>query len=352
MARTTTAMPLSGSLTTKNATIIFDRAGVMTRDATISATFRNPPGNKQWSYGFEFRETDKVLSRLFFTSFGTWEKRYVAKDATGAFVRDARRDESGSADPLNLNANETNDVQIVVTNKVGELFLNKTRVASLQVGENLEPGDIYIATGFYSDDQVGLVIPYSNFTVANPPPAPSAKAQQADMTLYGPANGALHFNPSSSTIPAINVLVPVTNATVSARFINPYAATRKGFDYGFNFRRSATKQYRLVLSSDKTWKLLYVTKAAGDAGFPASGETQVDIGTVNALRVNDKDSNDVVLQFMGTTGTLRVNGLKIKDFDFGANTDEGTVSILSGYQADNQIAGESTRYEDFTITPL
>ena len=55
---------------------------------------------------------------------------------------------------------------------------------------------------------------------------------------------------------------------------------------------------------------------------------------------------------MGPTGTLRVNGLKIKDLDLGANTDEGTVNVLSGALTDDQIAGESTHYEDFTIAPL
>jgi len=67
------------------------------------------------------------------------------------------------------------------------------------------------------------------------------------------------------------------------------------------------------------------------------------------LRVNDKDSNDVVLQYGGPTGTLRVNGLKITDFDLGANTDEGTVQVFSGTSVNTQIAGESTHYEDFTI---
>jgi len=68
------------------------------------------------------------------------------------------------------------------------------------------------------------------------------------------------------------------------------------------------------------------------------------------LRVNDKDSNDVVLQYGGPTDTLWVNGLKITDFDLGTNTDEGTVQIYSGASADTQIAGESTHYEDFVIT--
>jgi len=352
MARTITAMPLSGSLVTKNAAIAYEKVGVMTRDATIGATFRNPPGNKQWSYGLEFRETDKVLSRLFLTSSGAWRKQFVSTDASGKFIRDSRREQGGSAEPLNLNANETNDVQIVLTNRVGELFVNKTRVTSFNFGENLEPGDVYVATGFFSDDAVGLTVPYSNLTVANPPPAPSAKAQQADLALYGPASGVLRFNPSASTIPSVSTLVAATNAIVSARFINPYAASRKGWDYGLTFRLSNTKQYRLLLTSDKGWTLSYVAKAASDNVFPLSGVTEVDKGTVTALRVNDKDSNDVVLQFMGATGTLRVNGLKIKDLDLGANTDEGTVQILSGTADSTQIAGESTHYEDFTIAPL
>ena len=251
----------------------------MTRDATISATFRNPAnGDKLWSYGFEFRKTDKVFSRLIFSSLGIWRKRFLAKDANDNYVRDTRKEESGSIEPLSVNANDTNDVQLVLTNRVGELFVNKTRVASISFGENLEAGDITVGSGFFSDDVTGLTVPYSNFLwPPRHPPLPRKRSRPRWRSMGRRA--APPPNPAAGIIPSINALVPVTNAIVSARFINPYAATRKAFDYGFSFRLSTTKLYRLILYSDKTWKLSYVTKAATDTSFPVNGATEVDKGT-------------------------------------------------------------------------
>ena len=343
--------PTDGALTTTKGTITSLATDVDARDYVINARFRNPyTGDPRvtWDYGFTFRRNERQETFFSLNSAGLWRKNlYRFTGDTGVYQPEFQRE--GAVPTMKLGTNETNDVQLVVTGDVGELLVNGRSIAALNLAENGDGGDVRIGTGYYNTTGSDLTIDYRNFYVA-PPPPPSAFARRAADARYGPAHGAITYGPSGSSVRSVFPVVTARDGVVSARFFNPYATARALWDYGFGFRRSETKLYRVVLRGDRTWELSYAAKEATESGFSLASTTVVRTGPAAPLRVGEGESNDVRLEFRGARGILSVNGMPVADLDLAAHTEVGAINIATQFGDGSGIEGELLRYEDFTIT--
>ena len=342
--------PTDGTLATQGGTVSVADTDVNVRDYVINATFRNPAGGDrmQWDYGFVFRVNNGAETRVYVVSDGTWIKSPYGRTADGSSNLDRANRRTGTVVNLKRGANETNDMQVVVTGDVAELLINGRSVTGLNIAENGGAGDVQIGAGFLTSSVAGQTIEYRNFYVAQPP-APSAVAMRAMGAVYGPATAGLR-----NTVPGMGAHTSYTgvslrDGTISARFLNPFGATHGAWDYGFTFRRSDTKSYRLVLFSDKTWAFLYGAQDPKDSSRQSF--TALADGKAAPLRVGDYENNDIVVQMGGASGALLVNGVRLADLDLGANGDAGDVAIGTQFDAPSGIDGMITGYEDFLITP-
>jgi len=342
--------PADGTLTTQGNAVSVDGADVNARDYVINATFRNPPGGDrmQSDYGFEFRAGDGGETRVYVVSDGTWIKSpFVrAPDGTNALDRANRR--TGAVAGLKRGAGETNDLQVIVTGDVGELLVNGRSVTGLNLAGNGGGGAVRIGAGFLTDSVAGQMIEYRNFYVAQPP-EPSAVARRAMGAIYGPATGGIRNSAPGMGTQEVYTGASLRDGTIAARFSNPFGAAHGAWDYGFAFRGSDTKVYRVMVLSDKTWRFVYGAQDAQDTSRQSF--TLVTDGMAAPLRVGDYESNDVVMQLRGASGTLLVNGVRLADLDLGANGDMGTVTIGTQFFSTSGIEDMTTGYEDFLITP-
>lgn len=157
--------PTSGSLThsPEDDLIEVADAAVNLRDFIVDVTFTNPysPGENGWDYGFIFRHEDQNTQfRFVIRSNKTWELLNNTGDPDGSAV------DQGDLADLNVAENGTNYVRLVCQGEKGLFFLNGVFISEVDLTARMNSGDIYLATGIYSGDEVaGKSTGYSDFTI-------------------------------------------------------------------------------------------------------------------------------------------------------------------------------------------
>jgi hypothetical protein len=168
-------------------------------------------------------------------------------------------------------------------------------------------------------------------------------AMEANMRLvFGPRDGNMVHDASNwpkfyyCGILATNVMAEVT-------FTNPYAASQGAWDYGLVFRYGPGGYLGLSFFSDKVWAFY---ERVGD-------ETDVIVdGELKNLNVGAGESNHIKLFVNGEEGLLYVNDTFVSRLDLSPRTVSGDVIAVSGAWIGDEIAGEVTAYEDFTVFVL
>ena len=157
---------------------------------------------------------------------------------------------------------------------------------------------------------------------------------------YGPVSGRLVHDPSDSYIEGDGPDYEIKNFLVQVDLFAPFSITRGEWDYGIGFRDiGKNEDYRVILLSDKTWRF-------------EKGLDMIANGNAPGLKVGENESNLIQLVAMDAQGWLFVNGTQIARLNLSALPNAGTVWVGTGFYSDDEKAGESTRYSDFTIWEL
>lgn len=322
-------------------------------DYLLSATFRNPNGSDGspspfWSYGFGVRHTPIGGAYIYVRSDYRWGVFFFSNDAQGKRTYDDARYRTGTVSDLQVGADGTNDLQVIVSGATAELIINGMEVAAIDLGDLLTPGEVAIATGIDKDSTApGTVVEYRQFQVSPAPPA-TLFALRAPAYLYGPANGGIRHMLNPNAVDAYSAGgLRVQDGTVSARFFNPYGAGNDAFDYGFELRDTDTSLYRLILLSDRTYSLRYRVRQSVNVRYGPSQVIQE--GDIDSLNIGLGEANDIDVQLNGANGTLLIGGDEVASLDLSDGVEAGGVKIGTGFFNGNEQMGSVTRYENFTI---
>lgn len=132
------------------------RSGASVADFYMTATFVNPSDMSTTNdFGVGFRLQGEASEfRFMVRSDGRWGFAVGAQPAIA----------DGTVTNVDPNPGASNTIEIVAKGTTGILVVNGVVVHQVDLSSNLNPGDVYIASGIYPDDQVeGRVTPYTNF---------------------------------------------------------------------------------------------------------------------------------------------------------------------------------------------
>ena len=129
---------------------------------------------------------------------------------------------------------------------------------------------------------------------------------------------------------------------VEATFTNPYDASEHPWDYGFFLRYDRGDDdspfLQVVVSSNGEWDV------ASGSGPPYA---QVAAGNVSNLKLGAGQQNHVMVVALEDRGWLFVNQTCIASFDLSDVKVSGDVAVITGYYTGDEVAGESTQFQNF-----
>lgn len=304
-------------------------SGVNLQDFVMEATVGNPYAATagSWDFGIIFRqfEIDQEF-RLVVDSSGAWS----LNDRRGA--EDVFVHEGNAVDYLNLGQGEVNTIRLIAWQNRGYFFLNGSIVAALDLSGRSDFGDVALGTGFYlENEQEGQATPYQDFAVWSLAPQ------------FGPRDGQLeHID--DNLVKSRNAGVSLASLMTEATFVNPYTAATGGWDIGFAFRQTdVNDQFWLVVDSAGEWSL--INRVAGEDNY-------LDEGTVANLNVNEGGRNHLALIAWGNQGYFFLNGNYAALLDLSGRMDSGDVQVVTAFFVGNEVPGNVTGYEGFTVLGL
>ncbi len=156
--------PGSGSLVhTADGFIAGDNASVAVKNFVAEAVFVNPygPETGTWDYGYLFRhEGSNMQYRLIIASEGTWELYNNTGESDGVLI------DSGTVSNLDTTEFGVNKIQIIAYDDFGQLLVNDEYVGDMNLVDRGFAGDIFVATGMITGDEVeGYSTDYYDFYV-------------------------------------------------------------------------------------------------------------------------------------------------------------------------------------------
>ena len=207
-----------------------------------------------------------------------------------------------------------------------------------------------------SETTVQGQIPQLRTAAANPTPTPplrrlptstpSPRADRSDSEgyVFGPENGELRHDPRDGNAETFSAGVSMSDAAVSATFVNPYSSASGSWDYGFVIRKSGGQALvQAVITSSGRWE---VTAGTSISNRKKSG------GTLLSLNAGAGQRNTIVLFAVGQWGMLFVNGDFISLLDLSALARAGDVAVITGALGGNERSGASTRFVNFQAIQL
>jgi hypothetical protein len=323
--------PLNGSLPHDgDAFIETVYADVAPDDFVMQVDMVNPYGTStgSWDFGLIFRQSDvDDEMRLVVRSDGLWNLN-DRTPGTDNFLQDG-----DVLSFLNLNAGDSNLFEIIAVGEQGYFFLNGEFISELDLSSRTNAGDIALGTGFYGvNERSGEVTAYNNFGLWEA------------TAVYGPGSGEL-VHIIDDLIKLESAAVDQQNFIVEATFVNPFAASRNHWDYGFSFRTNGSFKYWLVVASEGNWLL-------ADRQGSVENEVTVQEGDLLNLNVGANETNSLRLIAWGNVGYFFVNDAFIDTLDLSNNLDSGDIEAITAFYIDHEIDGEATGFIDFTIIPL
>ena len=298
-------------------------------DFVMQVEMVNPygPATGSWDFGLIFRQRDvDDEMRLVVRSDGLWNLNDRAPGAD-AFIQE------GEVDLLDLSEGGSNLFEVIAIGEDGYFFLNGQYVTVLDLSSRTSGGNIALGTGFYGSNELnGQETQYNNFNL------------YAGDAVYGPNSGEL-VHVIDDLIKLETADVDELNFIAEATFVNPFAASVKGWDYGFSFRTNGSYKYWLVLASEGNWAL-------ADRQGSADNEFTVAEGELDNLNLGDGETNSLRLIAWGDVGYFFINDEFIDSLDLSSNVDSGQIEVMTAFYFDHEIEGEATGFVDFTIYPL
>ena len=140
------------------------------------------------------------------------------------------------------------------------------------------------------------------------------------------------------------------NFFAEAQFFNPADASTHAWDIGFFFRHTGSNnQYRLVVSSDKQWRLV---NAVGTTAAGKADTKTVTQGTVTNLDVSKDGTNLIGLVVNDRVAYFFLNSMYIATLDVSERNTAGPIYVGSGFTEEAKFPGCSTPYKNFIVRAL
>ena len=185
---------------------------------------------------------------------------------------------------------------------------------------------------------------------ATAPPTPTPTRTPTPTPLptpegsFGPLDGSIEHK-DDGFINEHEAYVSIADGIMEARFFNPYSSQTGSWGSGFLFRLGTSRFHTVFVTQAGRWHHYLRT---GDA----SNDQQVGSGFSAFIDTGAYGSNFVRIITIGGDGALFVNGEFVTTLDLSGLIDAGRVSAIAGYFTGDGVAGKSTQFEDFKITPI
>lgn len=159
--------------------------------------------------------------------------------------------------------------------------------------------------------------------------------------IHGPESGEL-LHEEDGFIKTLYIEPNLQDFVAEVTFITPYLATDSiGWDVGFMFRDlDADDQYRLTILSSGFWEL---------TDWFDDDFIIVQEGELDNLNTASKSVNTITLYAEGPTGYFYLNNQFIAQLDLSERLESGGLAVGTGFFLDNEIVGESTQFNGFTV---
>jgi len=168
--------------------------------------------------------------------------------------------------------------------------------------------------------------------------------------VQAPLDGSMEHDPASGKILDLSSdsELSLRNFVAEVTLYNPYGPDLGAWDYGISFRQTGPAQgYWFILDSTGAWELMLADDAGEEQHRPieASGQT-------SNLDLSANGANQLRLVVSGDKGWVIVNGTLTAQLDISSRSDAGSIWVGSGYYGGREVAGYTTRVEDFTLWKL
>jgi serine/threonine protein kinase len=309
-------------------TVEMDYTGVNLANFIARAEIFNPyPAAKgDWDFGIVFRqeEADDEL-RLVVRSDGLWNLNNRSDEG------DSIVQESTVSEYLKVGDGDSNEIMLVAFDNAGLFFLNGNLVTALDLSTQDDFGEVALGTGFYTNHkQAGEITTYEGFTVW--PFVPE----------FGPRDGELAHE-DDGFIKMREANVNLQNFITEAEFVNPYGEDVGTWDWGFSFR-ALEDEYWLIVDSDSSWTL--IDRRPDD-------DVTIDEGNMGTdFLAGAGEANKLTLIAIDDKGYLLLNDDILTELDLSDRMVAGDVAVMTAFFEGNEVAGNATMYNEFTVWPL
>ncbi len=219
-------------------------------------------------------------------------------------------------------------VRVVAVESAGWLFINGVYEAELDLSGLTESG----AVGLFAKSEDSTVpTRFSGFTVRRLGRA------------YGPRDGAIHHDPDDGLLDMSRASVSVVDGVIEARFFNPYSIAVGPWSSGFLIRGGSANLFHAVVFNEYSRWFHYLRTGH------AVSERELANEASDLLSNKRNGSNHVRIIALGDEGWLFINGSYVDELDLSDWVGAGSVSAVGQYFAGDGVAGQSTRFEGFTI---
>ena len=138
--------------------------GVTLKNFIVTAIFQNPYSiaTGPWDYGLMFRnESGNNQYRLIIRSTGDWElQNWTGSSDTSKTIQ------MGKLSNLNTRENGSNTIWLYCLDNKGMLYVNEEFIGDLDLSARLNSGDVSIATGMYTGDEInGYSTDYEEYSI-------------------------------------------------------------------------------------------------------------------------------------------------------------------------------------------
>lgn len=298
-------------------------ADVSMADFMVEARFTNPfdAAVHPWNYGFILRRGGEIEDPfglvLIVTSNRRWEVNYRSGDD---YIDIAE----GNTSNLYLGVGQENHLMVIALQGRGWLFVNGSFVASVDLSEVTDQGNVAVITGYYEGgERTGASTKYENF-------------RGYDLRRgYGPISGTIEEN--EEFIGQHRSGLRFRDFVAEADFINPASGT---WDYGFVFRSPTVGHLEVVAFHDEGW-WEHTTRSPEDDEY-ADVDSDWSVNWLDGAL----DRNHLLLIAMGETGWLFINGQMEATLDLSHNMESGGISAMAGFY---NTSNRDVDFRDFTV---
>ena len=205
-----------------------------------------------------------------------------------------------------------------------------------------------------------------NTPTPTPTPAltPTPTPTPTPPETFGPSNVELAHDPTNGFPEYYSTGISIEDAEITARFVNPYAASEHPFSIGIFVRvpdDPNEKAFACLIHSEG-WTSEVASFEFVEFDF-ASGSLPIGTGTwgpihgsdlldgIPLTRQGEGEINEIVVTITGRRVSLRVNGWVVGEVAPIFITGAGDVIVATGVYAETEQAGAVTEVLDLTVRP-